>query len=80
MDGIDDRVIKLVTDQFGVDPEKVTPEANFLDDLGADSLDVVELVMAIEEEFGVEIPDDDAEKIRTVAEAIRYIERAQAPA
>ena len=60
-------------DQLGVEEETVTPEASFVDDLGADSLDTVELVMAFEEEFGCEIPDEDAEKIRTVGDAINYL-------
>jgi acyl carrier protein len=64
----------IVVDQLGVAEEEVTTEASFVDDLGADSLDVVELVMALEEEFGVEIPDEDAEKIITVGEAVKYIE------
>jgi acyl carrier protein len=63
---------------LGVDAEKVTPEASFIDDLGADSLDNVELVMAFEEEFGVEIPDDAAETIQTVGDAIKFIEKSQA--
>ncbi|MDK2925579.1 MAG: acyl carrier protein, partial [Bacillota bacterium] len=58
-----DRVKEIIVDQLGVDEEAVTPEASFVDDLGADSLDIVELVMALEEEFGIEIPDEDAEKI-----------------
>ena len=69
-----DRVKKIVVEHLGVDAEKVTEEASFIDDLGADSLDIVELVMAFEEEFGVEIPDDAAEKISTVSDAIKYIE------
>ena len=69
-----DRVKGIVVDQLGVAEEEVTAEASFVDDLGADSLDVVELVMALEEEFGVEIPDEDAEKIITVGEAVKYIE------
>ncbi|HET7558436.1 MAG TPA: acyl carrier protein [Limnochordia bacterium] len=68
-----DRVKELAVEQLGVDAEEVTPEASFVDDLGADSLDVVELVMAFEEEFGLEIPDEDAEKIRTVGDAVNYI-------
>jgi acyl carrier protein len=64
-----DRVKKIVVEHLGVEPEKVTPEASFIDDLGADSLDIVELVMAFEEEFNVEIPDDAAEKISTVKDA-----------
>jgi acyl carrier protein len=71
--GAEDRVKKIITEQLGVDDEDVTPEANFVEDLGADSLDTVELVMAFEEEFGIEIPDEDAEKILTVQQAIDYI-------
>ena len=70
-----DRVKKIVVEHLGVDADKVTEEASFIDDLGADSLDIVELVMAFEEEFGVEIPDDAAEKIGTVKDAIDYIEQ-----
>ena len=69
-----DRVKKIVIEHLGVEAEKVTEDASFLDDLGADSLDIVELVMAFEEEFGVEIPDDAAEKISTVNDAIEYID------
>ena len=69
-----DRVKKIVVEHLGVEAEKVTEEASFIDDLGADSLDIVELVMAFEEEFGVEIPDDAAEKISTVNDAISYID------
>ena len=68
-----DRVKKIVVEHLGVEEDKVTPDASFIDDLGADSLDIVELVMAFEEEFGVEIPDDAAEKITTVKDAIDYI-------
>lgn len=68
-----DRVKKIVVEHLGVEEDKVNPEASFIDDLGADSLDIVELVMAFEEEFGVEIPDDAAEKINTVGDAIKYI-------
>ncbi|HMO68657.1 MAG TPA: acyl carrier protein [Novosphingobium sp.] len=68
-----DRVKKIVVEHLGVEAEKVTEDASFIDDLGADSLDIVELVMAFEEEFGVEIPDDAAEKISTVSDAIKYI-------
>lgn len=67
------RVKKIVVEQLGVDEDKVTDKAHFVDDLGADSLDTVELVMALEEEFGVEIPDEDAEKIASVDQAIEYI-------
>jgi len=69
-----DRVKKIVVEHLGVEADKVTTEASFIDDLGADSLDIVELVMAFEEEFSVEIPDDAAEKITTVNDAIQYIE------
>ncbi len=72
--GVADRVKKIIVDQLGANPEQVTPEASFIDDLGADSLDTVELVMALEEEFDIEIPDEDAEKIATVGHAIEYIE------
>jgi acyl carrier protein len=68
-----DRVTKIVVEHLGVEADKVTEDASFIDDLGADSLDIVELVMAFEEEFGVEIPDDAAEKISTVSDAIKYI-------
>ena len=70
---IEETVKKIVAEQLGVDLEKVVPEASFIEDLGADSLDTVELVMALEEEFDQEIPDEDAEKIRTVGDAINYI-------
>jgi acyl carrier protein len=69
-----DRVKHIVVEQLGVAGDEVAPASSFVDDLGADSLDVVELVMALEEEFGVEIPDEDAEKIATVGEAVKYIE------
>lgn len=69
-----DRVKKVVVEQLDVSEDEVTPEASFVDDLGADSLDVVELVMGLEEEFDIEIPDEDAEKITTVADAVKYIE------
>ena len=69
-----DRVKKIVVEHLGVEAEKVTEDASFIDDLGADSLDIVELVMAFEEEFSVEIPDDAAEKISTVSDAIKYID------
>lgn len=68
------KVKEIIVDQLGVDAGEVTLEANFVDDLGADSLDVVELVMAVEEEFGMEIPDEDAEKITNVSEVVKYIE------
>jgi acyl carrier protein len=69
-----DRVKEIIVEQLGVNPEQVTPEAKFIEDLGADSLDTVELVMAFEEEFGAEIPDEDAEKLQTVGDVIKYIE------
>lgn len=75
MSSIEQRVKEIIIEQLGVDPEQVTNEASFVDDLGADSLDTVELVMALEEEFGLEIPDEDAEKISTVNEAVEYIEK-----
>ena len=68
-----DKVKSIIVEQLGVDEEEVTPDASFVDDLGADSLDTVELVMAFEEEFDLEIPDEDAEKIATVGDAISYI-------
>ncbi len=70
---IEDKVKEIIVDQLGVEPEQVKPEAAFIDDLGADSLDTVELVMAFEEEFDIEIPDEDAEKIKSVGDAINYI-------
>ena len=74
MSDLAERVKKIVVEHLDVDPAKVDPKASFIDDLGADSLDTVELVMAFEEEFGCEIPDDAAEKIATVKDAISYIE------
>ncbi|MGI6567136.1 MAG: acyl carrier protein [Firmicutes bacterium] len=68
-----ERVREIVVEQLGVDPDEVTNEASFVDDLGADSLDLVELVMALEEEFDLEIPDEDAEKITNVGDAVKYI-------
>ncbi len=68
-----EKITEIIVEQLGVKPEEVTPEASFIDDLGADSLDTVELVMALEEEFGIEIPDEEAEKIQTVGDAIKYI-------
>lgn len=72
---VQDKITEIIVEQLGVKPEEVVPEASFVDDLGADSLDTVELVMALEEEFGIEIPDEDAEKIQTVGDAIRYIDQ-----
>jgi acyl carrier protein len=69
-----DKVKSIIVEQLGVDEEEVTPDASFVEDLGADSLDTVELVMAFEEQFGIEIPDEEAEKITRVKEAIQYIE------
>jgi len=70
-----DRVQKIIAESLKVDEDKVTSDASFMDDLGADSLDTVELVMALEEEFDIEIPDEDAENITTVGEAVEYIEQ-----
>ena len=74
MSTIEDRVKKIVVEQLGVAEDQVTPDSSFVDDLGADSLDTVELVMALEEEFDTEIPDDEAEKITTVKQAIEFIQ------
>ncbi len=74
MADIQERVKAIIADQLGVDESDITSEASFVDDLGADSLDTVELVMALEEEFGIEIPDEEAEKIATVKDAVNYIE------
>lgn len=70
-----DRVKKIIVDQLGIDTSKITEGSSFVDDLGADSLDIVELIMAFEEEFDVEIPDEDAEKIKTVGDAIKYLSK-----
>lgn len=81
MASVFDRVKAIVVEQLGVEADQVTPQSKFVEDLGADSLDVVELVMALEEEFDLEIPDEDAEKIATVGDASKYIEsHAEAPA
>jgi acyl carrier protein len=80
MASVEQKVKDIIVEQLGVDPEQVTPEASFVDDLGADSLDTVELVMALEEEFNLEIPDEEAEKIATVGDAITYIEKGLAKA
>jgi len=71
---VEEKVKQIIVEQLGVDESEVTPTASFIDDLGADSLDTVELVMALEEGFGIEIPDEDAEKITTVKDALAYIE------
>jgi acyl carrier protein len=78
MASVEERVKQIIVEQLGVDEGEVTPNASFVDDLGADSLDTVELVMAFEEAFGVEIPEDAAEKISTVKDAIEYIEKQKA--
>ena len=78
MASVQERVIDIVAEQLGVDKEKVTPDTSFVNDLGADSLDTVELVMELEEEFDITIPDDAAEKIQTVGQAVKYIENTQA--
>ena len=77
MSNVNERVKKIVIEHLGVDAAKVTDNASFIDDLGADSLDTVELVMELEEEFDINIPDDAAEKIQTVGQAIDYIEKSQ---
>jgi len=75
---VEERVIELVCERLGVNKEQVTRQTSFIEDIGADSLDIVELVMGLEEEFGINIPDDQSEKIKTVGEAIDYIEREKA--
>ena len=77
MADIEAKVKDIIINELGVEAEKVTPEASFVEDLGADSLDTVELVMAFEEEFGIEIPDEDAEKLQSVGDAIAYIQQHQ---
>ena len=74
MSTLQPRIQKIIEEQLGVDSERVKPEASFIDDLGADSLDIVELVMAMEEEFDLEIPDEDAEKLKSVQDVFKYIE------
>ncbi|MBO4261147.1 MAG: acyl carrier protein [Clostridia bacterium] len=69
-----EQIKAIIADQLSAEPEKITPETSIIDDLGADSLDVVELVMALEEKFGIEIPDEDAEKINTVSDIVSYVE------
>jgi acyl carrier protein len=77
---LENRITEIIVEQLGVAREEVVPEAAFIDDLGADSLDIVELVMAMEEEFDVEIPDDDAEKIQTIGDAVSYLKEKLAAA
>ncbi len=72
--GLQPKVLKIIEEQLGVDPDRIKPESSFIDDLGADSLDIVELVMAMEEEFDLEIPDEDAEKLKTVQDVAKYLE------
>ena len=74
---IETKVREKISEQLGVAADEVTPEASFIEDLGADSLDIVELVMALEEEFGIEVPDEQAEKLQSVGDVIKYIEEAQ---
>lgn len=74
MEALSTRVNSIILDQLGVEASTLVPEANLLDDLGADSLDVVELVMALEEEFGIEVPDEDVENIRTIGDILEYLE------
>jgi acyl carrier protein len=74
MTTVQPKVKDVIVEQLGVDPDRVKAEASFIDDLGADSLDIVELVMAMEEEFGIEIPDEDAEKLKTVADVSNYLQ------
>jgi acyl carrier protein len=74
---IEQKVKDIIVEQLGVNPDQVTPDAKFIEDLGADSLDTVELVMALEEEFGQEIPDEEAEKLQSVGDVIKYIEDSQ---
>jgi acyl carrier protein len=71
---IEAKVKEIIVNELGVEPEKVTSDASFVEDLGADSLDTVELVMAFEEEFGIEIPDEEAEQLQTVGDAVRYVQ------
>jgi acyl carrier protein len=78
MSDIREKVKKVIVDQLSVNPEEITDDASFIEDLGADSLDIVELVMEFEEQFGIDIPDEEAEKITTVGQAIKYIEDKKA--
>jgi acyl carrier protein len=74
---IEQRVKDIIVEQLGVKPDQVTPAAKFIEDLGADSLDTVELIMALEEEFGIEVPDEQAEKLQSVGDVIKYVEETQ---
>jgi acyl carrier protein len=74
---IEQRVKDIIVEQLGVKPDQVTPTAKFIEDLGADSLDTVELIMALEEEFGIEVPDEQAEKLQSVGDVIKYVEETQ---
>ena len=74
MAAVEDKVKQIIVEQLGVDEGEVTPNASFVDDLGADSLDLVELIMSMEEEFGVDIPDEDADKLKTVGDAMKYLQ------
>ena len=76
-DNIEEKVKKIIVEQLTVNPDQVTPDAKFMEDLGADSLDNVELIMALEEEFGLEVPDEEAEKLQSVSDVIKYIEANQ---
>jgi len=78
-DSVEAKVKEIIINELGVEAEKVTAEASFVEDLGADSLDTVELVMAFEEEFGIDIPDEDAERMRTVGEAVDYLKKNAVP-
>ena len=73
-ENIADKIRDIIVEQLGVNPEQVTPDAKFIEDLGADSLDTVELVMAFEEEFGIDVPDEEAEKLQAVSDVVRYVE------
>ena len=75
MSSVEERVAKIVVEQLGVKEDEVKPESSFVDDLGADSLDIVELIMAFEEEFDIEIPDEDAEKMKTIGDAVKYLSK-----
>ena len=75
---LENKVSEIIVEQLGASKEEIVPEASFIDDLGADSLDIVELVMSLEEEFDIEIPDEDAEKIQTIGDAIDYLKAATA--